>query len=174
MFVHDSLHTGRNIRFELRTVWPTLQRGDLALVDDVDDRAFRDFVREVGDPPSIVLRSADGPCMFGTISKGRSGEQKVTIPRPPLVPQEAHSEAYPGLSGRPSADSGTPRVRGWERLGARGVGAAEPQDRVDGPVGPAAVHQILSSGGAAATATAVEGGAAQAAGIWHPNTRSSG
>ena len=69
VFVHDSLHTGRNIRFELRTVWPTLQRGDLALVDDVDNQAFRDFVREVGDPPSIVLRSADGPCMFGAIRK---------------------------------------------------------------------------------------------------------
>ena len=69
MFVHDSLHTGRNIRFELRTVWPALQRGDLVLVDDVDNQAFRDFVREVGEPPSIVLRSADGPCLFGAIQK---------------------------------------------------------------------------------------------------------
>ncbi len=69
LFVHDSLHTGRNIRFELRTVWPALQRGDLVLVDDVDNQAFRDFVREVGDPSSIVLRSADGPCMFGAIRK---------------------------------------------------------------------------------------------------------
>jgi hypothetical protein len=69
MFIHDSLHTGRNIRFELRTVWPALQRGDLVLVDDVDNQSFRDFVREVGDPPSIVLRSADGPCMFGAIRK---------------------------------------------------------------------------------------------------------
>ncbi len=69
MFVHDSLHTSRNIRFELRTVWPALQRGDLVLVDDVDNQAFRDFVREVGNPPSIVLRSADGPCLFGAIQK---------------------------------------------------------------------------------------------------------
>jgi hypothetical protein len=69
VFIHDSLHTGRNIRFELRTVWPSLQRGDLVFVDDVDNQSFRDFVREVGYPPSIVLRSADGPCMFGVIQK---------------------------------------------------------------------------------------------------------
>jgi hypothetical protein len=82
VFVHDSLHTGRNIRFELRTVWPALQRGDLALVDDVDNQAFRDFVQEVGDPPSVVLRSADGPCMFGAIRKNRLA-QEASNPSPP-------------------------------------------------------------------------------------------
>ena len=48
MFVHDSLHTARNMRFELRTVWPAMDAGSLALVDDVDNQAFRDFVRESG------------------------------------------------------------------------------------------------------------------------------
>ena len=71
MFVHDSLHTGRNMRFELRTVWPAMRRGDLALVDDVDNQSFGDFVREVGGPTSMVLRSADGPFMFGAIRKDR-------------------------------------------------------------------------------------------------------
>jgi hypothetical protein len=69
MFVHDSLHTARNMRFELRTVWPAMHCGDLALVDDVDNQSFRDFVREVGGPPSMVLRSADGPFKFGAIRK---------------------------------------------------------------------------------------------------------
>jgi len=92
VFVDDSLHSGPNIRFELRTVWPALQRGDLALVDDVDNQAFGDFVREVGDPPSIVLRSADGPCMFGAIRKdGLAHEGRV--PRAPSVPQATLSEA---------------------------------------------------------------------------------
>ena len=52
MFVHDSLHTARNMRFELRTVWPAMDPGGLVLVDDVDNRAFRDFVPESGEPPS--------------------------------------------------------------------------------------------------------------------------
>jgi Methyltransferase domain len=69
MFVHDSLHTGRNMRFELKTVWPAMHSGDLALVDDVDNQSFRDFVLAVGAPPSIVMRSADGPWMFGAIQK---------------------------------------------------------------------------------------------------------
>jgi Methyltransferase domain len=69
MFVHDSLHTARNMRFELRTVWPAMDRGGLVLVDDVENQAFRDFVQEAGGPPSAVIRSADGPWMFGVVSK---------------------------------------------------------------------------------------------------------
>jgi hypothetical protein len=69
MFVHDSLHTARNMRFELRTVWPAMNRGSLVLVDDVENQAFRDFVDESGGPPSVVMRSADGPWMFGAIRK---------------------------------------------------------------------------------------------------------
>ena len=57
MFLHDSLPTRRTMRFELRTVWPATHGGDLALVDDVDDQFFWDFVREVSEPPSIVTRS---------------------------------------------------------------------------------------------------------------------
>ncbi len=69
MFVHDSLHTARNMRFELRTVWPAIGRGGLVLVDDVENQSFRDFVQESGRPPSAVIRSADGPWMFGVLSK---------------------------------------------------------------------------------------------------------
>lgn len=57
------------MRFELKTVWPVMQSGDPALVDDVDNQSFRDFVRSVDAPPSIVMRSADGPWMFGAIQK---------------------------------------------------------------------------------------------------------
>ncbi len=69
MFVHDSLHTARNMRFELRTVWPAMDKGGVVLVDDVENQAFRDFVRESGVPPSVVMRSADGPWMFGAARK---------------------------------------------------------------------------------------------------------
>ncbi len=76
MFVHDSLHTRRNMRFELRTVWPAMHGGDLALVDDVDNQSFRDFVREVGEPQSNVMRSADGTYMFGAIRKARPADHR--------------------------------------------------------------------------------------------------
>jgi Methyltransferase domain len=71
LFVHDSLHTARNVRFELRTVWPAMRNGSIVLVDDVDNQSFRDFVYEADGPPSMVIRSADGPWMFGAIRKDR-------------------------------------------------------------------------------------------------------
>ena len=82
MFVHDSLHTSRNMRFELRTVWPAMDPGSLALVDDVDNQAFRDFVRESGQPSSVVMRSADGPWMFGALRKDSSGQGLGTYSDP--------------------------------------------------------------------------------------------
>ncbi len=87
MFVHDSLHTGRNMRFELRTVWPAMHRCDLALVDDVNNQSFRDFVREMGEPPSMVLRSADGPWMFGAIRKdGPASRDGPSLAEPDHTP----------------------------------------------------------------------------------------
>jgi hypothetical protein len=75
MFVHDSLHTARNMRFELSTVWPAMDHGGLVLVDDVENQSFRDFVQVSGGPPSAVIRSADGPWMFGVVSKVGPTEQ---------------------------------------------------------------------------------------------------
>jgi Methyltransferase domain len=36
LFVHDSLHSERNVLFELETAWPRLRRGGSVVVDDVD------------------------------------------------------------------------------------------------------------------------------------------
>lgn len=89
MFVHDSLHTRRTLRFELKTVWPARCGVDLALVDDVDNHCFRDFVREVSEPPSIVTRPADGTYMFGAMRKARpadlSGGLSTAVRPSPLV-----------------------------------------------------------------------------------------
>jgi hypothetical protein len=106
LFVHDSLHSGRNIRFELRTVWPAMHGGDLALVDDVDNQSFRDFVREAGGPPSVVMRSADGPCMFGAIRKDDpavdgdrlspiAGAARMVSPSAPDAPPDGTGTDHP-------------------------------------------------------------------------------
>ncbi|MDX6309252.1 MAG: hypothetical protein QOI06_2298 [Nocardioidaceae bacterium] len=45
LFVHDSLHTGRNVRMELDRAWPVLRPGGVAVVDDVDHSfGFRTFL----------------------------------------------------------------------------------------------------------------------------------
>jgi hypothetical protein len=69
MFVHDSLHTTRNMRFEMRSAWPALRPGGIMLVDDVYNESFRDFVGEAHPPESAVYRSADGTGMFGAARK---------------------------------------------------------------------------------------------------------
>lgn len=97
MFVHDSLHTARNMRFELRTVWPAMDSGGLVLVDDVENQSFRDFVRESGGPPSTVMRSADGPWMFGAVRKNaataHAGQLPARVPSSPLLRREVAHEA---------------------------------------------------------------------------------
>ncbi len=104
MFVHDSLHTARNMRFELRTVWPAMAPGGLILVDDVDNQAFRDFVRESGGPPSVVMRSDDGPWMFGAIRKHRATEQSGRL----LAHAPTRLAACGGTADQPELFDGQP------------------------------------------------------------------
>lgn len=45
LFVHDSQHTERNMRFELRAAWSRLRPGGILLCDDAhENRAFSDLV----------------------------------------------------------------------------------------------------------------------------------
>lgn len=76
VFLHDSLHTVRNMLFEMETVWPRLRPGGLMFIDDVDKSAFRDFVHKVRPEQSMVFRSADGPWMFGVLRKSSAVQPK--------------------------------------------------------------------------------------------------
>lgn len=56
LFVHDSLHSERNVRFELDLVWPALTPGAAAVVDDVDvNYGFRSFTANVAPAPAAAL-----------------------------------------------------------------------------------------------------------------------
>ncbi len=62
LFLHDSLHTDEQVRFELETVWPFVRPGGLVLADDVNPRwslAFVEFCREHG-LPFVVFRDRLG------------------------------------------------------------------------------------------------------------------
>jgi hypothetical protein len=70
LFVHDSMHTGRNVNFELAQVWPALPDGGAVLVDDVHRNAtFGTFAREHPRAASFVSRSDDGRALFGCLVK---------------------------------------------------------------------------------------------------------
>jgi hypothetical protein len=69
LFVHDSMHTTRNVEFELECIWPALSAGSVVLVDDIDmNRAFGRFAQAHGSWRLVAL-SDDGQRRFGVIGK---------------------------------------------------------------------------------------------------------
>ncbi len=76
-FLHDSLHTYRNMRQEFSTVWPRLPEGGVILADDVErNRAFRGlcdrkprFWRAVQDRELRPLSGRAAPVTFGIVVK---------------------------------------------------------------------------------------------------------
>ncbi|MEJ7814833.1 MAG: class I SAM-dependent methyltransferase [Rubrobacter sp.] len=77
LFVHDSLHTHRNMRREFDTVWPRLRNGGLLLADDVErNYAFGQLRqkspalwRVVKDREVSPLHGKAAPVVFGIAIK---------------------------------------------------------------------------------------------------------
>ena len=70
LFVHDSLHTGRNTGFELDTVWPALAPGGVAVVDDIDHSlGFSRFTERVAPAHWIAARHVTGSGLWGVAVK---------------------------------------------------------------------------------------------------------
>jgi len=70
LFVHDSMHTTRNVEFELDCVWPALRSGGVALVDDIDmNLAFSRFTERHREVRHVIALSDDGQRRFGLIAK---------------------------------------------------------------------------------------------------------
>ena len=77
LFVHDSLHTYRNMRREFEAVWPHLRTGGALIADDVErNRAFGELRqknpalwRVVRDREERPLHGRAAPVMFGIAVK---------------------------------------------------------------------------------------------------------
>jgi hypothetical protein len=79
LFIHDSLHSERNVRFELDRAWPRLGPKGAVVVDDVDANwAFRLFSQTIPDQKSLLceaeplrpdLRRFNKKGLFGIILK---------------------------------------------------------------------------------------------------------
>lgn len=73
LFIHDSLHTARNTRFEMQQTLGALAPGGIMIVDDISThQAFADFVRDFPTLQSLVCPHSDraGSC-FGIVRKPR-------------------------------------------------------------------------------------------------------
>jgi predicted O-methyltransferase YrrM len=77
LFVHDSLHTLRNMRREFDTVWPQLRKGAVLMADDVERNcAFSELRRKspalwrvVQDREESPLHGRAAPVVFGIAIK---------------------------------------------------------------------------------------------------------
>jgi predicted O-methyltransferase YrrM len=77
LFIHDSLHSGRNVSFELEEAWRVLRPGGAIVVDDVDaNSAFHEFTTRNPEHFSVVceaepvrpdIRRFNKKCLFGII-----------------------------------------------------------------------------------------------------------
>jgi Methyltransferase domain len=106
LFVHDSLHTARNLRFELGTVWPALPPGGIAVVDDIDhSMGFRQFIDQVAPAAWVAARHVTGTGLWGAAIK--------TATRP---------EPSSGDRARPGGAVRLARERRHERIEDRVVG----------------------------------------------------
>jgi hypothetical protein len=55
LFIHDSMHSNRNVMFELECAWRYLSTGGVIVIDDIDvNPAFDTFTRANADHPSFV------------------------------------------------------------------------------------------------------------------------
>jgi hypothetical protein len=58
LFIHDSLHSERNVRFELDRAWPVLKTRGAIVVDDVDANwGFQSFTRTFSGHESMVCEA---------------------------------------------------------------------------------------------------------------------
>jgi hypothetical protein len=58
LFVHDSLHSERNVRFEMDQAWAALRPGGAIVVDDIDvNRGFQSFTQSFSGYHSIVCEA---------------------------------------------------------------------------------------------------------------------
>lgn len=81
LFIHDSLHTQRNVLFELQCVWPALSPGGVVVVDDIDSNAgYGLFLKRISGFTSLVCeaepvrpdtRRFNNKGLFGIILKDR-------------------------------------------------------------------------------------------------------
>lgn len=70
LFVHDSSHTTRNVRFELERAWGAMRKGAIVADDIERNEAFGQFTRARPDVPAFVAAADDSGAQFGVLLKG--------------------------------------------------------------------------------------------------------
>jgi hypothetical protein len=70
LFVHDSSHTTRNLRFELERAWSAMRRGAIVADDIERNEAFGQFTSARPEVPAFIAAADDSGAQFGILLKG--------------------------------------------------------------------------------------------------------
>jgi Methyltransferase domain len=70
LFVHDSSHTTRNVRFELERAWSAMRRGALVADDIERNEGFARFTHAHPQALAFVAEADDSGAQFGIVLKG--------------------------------------------------------------------------------------------------------
>ena len=74
LFLHDSLHSTRNTRWEVERAWSALRMGGALLADDIDHNwGFRLFVDSATDAEALQCPADDRQRLFGIVLKRPTG-----------------------------------------------------------------------------------------------------
>jgi len=84
VFIHDSLHTGRNQLFELTSAWAALRPDGVAVVDDIDHSlAFLTFLEQMSSGRWLTAGHVTGSGLWGlAVKAGNPAEPGPRSPRP--------------------------------------------------------------------------------------------
>jgi hypothetical protein len=70
IFLHDSLHTYKNMNYEFQKSWPFISKGGFLLSDDVTiNNAFNDFCKSVKKEPFMMIQHSDHLSYLGVLQK---------------------------------------------------------------------------------------------------------
>ena len=70
VFLHDSLHTYKNMLFEYNMSWPFIKKNGFLISDDVsENNAFLDFYSIVNSSPILMTDNQDEEIFLGVIRK---------------------------------------------------------------------------------------------------------
>lgn len=70
IFIHDSLHTYQNMKFEFNTAWPYIKKDGFLFSDDVSENsAFMEFCNENNLSPLFIEFEKNNSSIFGGIVK---------------------------------------------------------------------------------------------------------
>ena len=89
LFIHDSLHSERNVRFELDRAWAALRPGGALVVDDIDaNNGFQSFTQSFSGHQSLICDAE--PLHPDPRRFNKKGQFGIILKRPAAQVQPVH------------------------------------------------------------------------------------